>query len=505
MKKKVVVVGGGINGLVAANYLTKEGCSVSLIEKKEKFGGACTHQTKIIGSKKIEYAQGATVLGMMPDFIFNETGLSKKIKIYAPKHPKLVYFPGSHIATKIYQDHEKLNYELKSKWNEKGDLKKFRSDESRVVDYIRKGYKKAESPSIGNAENELGNDLVELWIKGSAKNLLDHYFTSDKTKIYMGMTCIESGASSIHNKGTAFTIPLMDSGSIFDGYWGYVKGGIWKIIDEISEINNKIGVELFNSSKIININNDKSEISFRQNNKNHLLNYDYLVFATDPLTPSKLLGNNSLLNEFDGKDFLGTSGKITAFFNKPVIWKEKSNYKNSDTAFRFIFSNDCLDDFESSSQKTANGENDYNPSFIQVYAEGAAQRLMKNKEPFDKLVFFTKNLSHKKNADDLTLVKDQIMRLMYQYIENPENCVGTEFLSPKDLTETFYFPEGNIDHMALNKNQNYNNRNFSKNPKKSFYLYGEYDNIYYCGAGAYPCGSVAGTPGYMCAMQLLKN
>ena len=59
--------------------------------------------------------------------------------------------------------------------------------------------------------------------------------------------------------------------------------------------------------------------------------------------------------------------------------------------------------------------------------------------------------------------------------------------------------------MALNKNQNFNNRNFSKNPEKSFYLYGEYDNIYYCGAGAYPCGSVAGTPGYMCAMQLLKN
>mgnify|MGYP003324021125 CR=1 FL=1 len=36
----------------------------------------------------------------------------------------------------------------------------------------------------------------------SAKNLLDHYFTSERTKMYMGMTCIESGSSSINNDGT---------------------------------------------------------------------------------------------------------------------------------------------------------------------------------------------------------------------------------------------------------------------------------------------------------------
>jgi phytoene dehydrogenase-like protein len=32
--KKVVIIGSGINGLVAANYLSKEGFSVSIIEKK---------------------------------------------------------------------------------------------------------------------------------------------------------------------------------------------------------------------------------------------------------------------------------------------------------------------------------------------------------------------------------------------------------------------------------------------------------------------------------------
>ena len=39
--KKIVVVGSGINGLVAANYLVKEGYDVTIIEKKDSTGGAC--------------------------------------------------------------------------------------------------------------------------------------------------------------------------------------------------------------------------------------------------------------------------------------------------------------------------------------------------------------------------------------------------------------------------------------------------------------------------------
>ena len=31
-----------------------------------------------------------------------------------------------------------------------------------------------------------------------------------------------------------------------------------------------------------------------------------------------------------------------------------------------------------------------------------------------------------------------------------------------------------------------------------------FDDIYYCGAGSFPCGSVAGTPGYMCAKHIIN-
>jgi len=77
--KKIVIVGSGINGLVAANYLVKEGYDVSIIEKKDITGGACIKDSIQIENKKIDFAYGSTVLGMMPDFIFKETGLINKV------------------------------------------------------------------------------------------------------------------------------------------------------------------------------------------------------------------------------------------------------------------------------------------------------------------------------------------------------------------------------------------------------------------------------------------
>ena len=77
-------------------------------------------------------------------------------------------------------------------------------------------------------------------------------------------------------------------------------------------------------------------------------------------------------------------------------------------------------------------------------------------------------------------------------------------MTPVDLNETFLFPKGNIDHITLTGNQNFEKRTFSNN-KDNFYSYYEYDDIFYCGAGSFPCGSVAGTPGYMCSKQLIRS
>ena len=500
MKKNVVIVGAGVNGLVAANYLKKHDFNVTVLEKKNYVGGACVKDSTIINGKKIDFAHGATVLGMMPNFIYKETGLSKKIKTFCPKNPKLVYFENDNTPTRIFRDITLLEKELKDRWNEKGDVKAFRNDENKVIEFIQKIYKEGTPPNLDQAVNEIGKDLTKLWIKGSAKNLLDHYFTSEKTKVYMGMTVIESSPSSYNEKGTSFTIPLMDSGSIFGGYWGFVKQGIWKISDELLKLNNELGIETILNSEINDIDTNKGKISYTNNNLDSKIYYDYLLFCTDPLTPKKILNDNSTFIE--KKNYLGSSGKLTMFFKKPVEWKKE---KALETSFRFVFSEDTLDGLNDSGQMALNSQNNYTPGYIQIYPDGAAQRKLNNSENFDKIICFTKNFSFNKQSKDLLSAEQNIIEKISKLINNPEDIVGTNFLTPKDLNKTFLFPKGNIDHIALDGSQNFNKRTFSSNPKTKFYNYNNYENIYYGGAGIFPCGSVAGTPGFMSSKQIISK
>ena len=500
MKKNVVIVGAGVNGLVAANYLNKHDFNVTILEKKNCVGGACVKDSTIINNKKIDFAQGATVLGMMPNFIYKETGLSKKINTFCPENPKLVYFENDTNPTRIYRDITLLEKELRDRWNEKGDVRAFRDDKNKVIEFIQKIYKDGTPPNLDQAVIEIGKELTKLWIKGSAKDLLDHYFTSEKTKVYMGMTVIESSPTSYNEKGTSFTIPLMDSGSIFGGYWGFVKDGIWKISDELLKLNNELGIKTILNSEINDIDTNKGKISYTSNNIDSKIYYDYLLFCTDPLTPSKILKDNS--QYIKKKNYLGSSGKLTMFFKKPIEWKKE---KTHETSFRFIFSQDTLDDLNNSGQMALNSQNNYTPGYIQIYPDGAAQRKLNNSENFDKIICFTKNFSFNKQSYDLIDAEQNIIEKISKLISNPEDLVGTKFLTPKDLNKTFFFPEGNIDHIAMDGSQNFNKRTFSSNPKTKFYNYNNYENIYYGGAGIFPCGSIAGTPGYMSSKQIISN
>ena len=44
---EIAIVGAGINGLVAANYLQRSGCKVTMIERSHRVGGACVSEVAL--------------------------------------------------------------------------------------------------------------------------------------------------------------------------------------------------------------------------------------------------------------------------------------------------------------------------------------------------------------------------------------------------------------------------------------------------------------------------
>jgi len=138
----------------------------------------------------------------------------------------------------------RLHQEFADQWGERGDLAAFHTDEDRVVRFLQAGYRAGKPPSVEETVAELGADLTALWITGSARNLLDHYLTAERTKLYVAMNVTESGPVSLSEPYSAFIIPMMSSGSVFNRHYGFVRGGIWQITRELGQINQELGVDI---------------------------------------------------------------------------------------------------------------------------------------------------------------------------------------------------------------------------------------------------------------------
>ncbi len=503
--RQIVVVGAGINGLVAAHYLRRAGGKVTLLERAPRAGGACVSETASIGGRTQHYALGASVLGLMPDFIFRETGLADRLQTYVPRSAKRVYFPDPNASAWIHRDPDALDRELHQRWGEKGDVSGFRRDEARVVAYLQEGYRNARAPSLAGARERLGETLTKLWVTGSAMELLDHYFSADRTKIYMAMTVTESGPVSLHDPYSAFTLPVMDSGSVFEGYYGFVRDGIWRVTEELTQINADLGIQIQLGATVEAVDADHGTLEYSVAGRREKLVFDQCVFATDPLAAARMIGDTSFTQTVSGKKFLGTSGKLNLMFSQPARWKEGATAADGDTPFRFIFAVETLAEFERATLRAASGEVPYAPGYIQIYCEGAAMRQLGLRESFDRLTLFFKNLALDQHGEALPDVVEEVKAQVFRHLQNPGDCVWSRMLTPKDLQQLFLFPGGNIDHTMLVGGQTFADRQYTDDPGGHFYRFGNWSNLSYCGSGAYPCGSIAGTPGYMCAQQLIRQ
>ena len=249
------------------------------------------------------------------------------------------------------------------------------------------------------------------------------------------MTVTESGPVSLSEKYSAFTIPIMDSGSVFNGYYGFVFQGIWNLTQTLSEINIGLGVDTRLSSNLVDKDLDEKKVMVECNGKEEWIRFDDLILATDPMTAHSIIADISPDQFFSENKLTGSSGKINLFFSRPIQWKEGVTHPDSDAAFRFIFSVDTIDSFEEAAQGILDDKVQYTPGFMQIYCEGAADRRMDPSIKHDRIAVFFKNLSLSYNGEELSHIEEEVKQQLFKYINNPEDCFWSCLLYTSDAAD----------------------------------------------------------------------
>jgi phytoene dehydrogenase-like protein len=256
----VVIIGGGHNGLVAANYLAKAGHSVTVLERRGIVGGACVTESFFPDYPDAKFSSCAFIQAVLRPQIIDDLELVTKhgLSMYAPDPQGFALFPdGSHLM--LWQDVDKTLRQLEKRNPE--DAKNFLRFGQRLRRFgeITQGWLLTEPPSraelIARFE-ELGEeDLLNEFLFGSTRDLLNTYFTSPEVRGFMtffGIVSIWGGPST---PGTAYLFGYHASGE-FEGVfgrWAFPRGGMGAITQAMRRAAEANGVTVLTDAEVARI------------------------------------------------------------------------------------------------------------------------------------------------------------------------------------------------------------------------------------------------------------
>ncbi len=244
----VVIIGAGHNGLVAANYLSRAGKKVLVLESRGVVGGACVTEELIQGSL---WSSCAFISGLLRPEIIEELELESRFGLEMYQTDMLgvtIFRDGDHMFL-----HRNLDETLR-------EIERYsKKDARRFVDFglrlkrfseIIRPWLLSEPPSrseVVRAFEEAGEeDLFDEFVMLSTRDLLARYFESDQVNgllNFFGMVSIWGGPST---PGTGYVWGHHSWGEFKGnlGQYGFVRGGMGGITQALARGAQEYGAEI---------------------------------------------------------------------------------------------------------------------------------------------------------------------------------------------------------------------------------------------------------------------
>lgn len=518
-----IIVGGGHNGLVCANYLAMKGMRVRVLERRSEVGGAAVTEEFYPGFRNSVASYTVSLLNpkVIEDLELHENGLEivhRRVNNLWP------HADGNFLAFVLGSENLKKEIALFSQKDARA-LRRYIRDVGMVADLIRDFLLKT-PPNVGGGWRDifkaaqLGNKLRKLSLEDerivmdiftkSVSDFLDLYFENDHVKAAFAFDGIVGNYADTQSPGSAYILMHHAFGEVngVKGVWGHAIGGMGAITQAMASSARKKGVEIETDNSVAKV--------LVKNGVAH----GVLLENGETIEAKVIVSNlnpSLLFNKLVAPDHLPSD-----FANR------MRHYKNGSGTFRMNVALDQLPEF-TCLQKQTRASSDHLTGGIVLaptmsYLDRAYRDAKMNgwsKAPIvEMLIPSTMDTTLAPEGQHVAslfcqqfdpdvdwdthreAVADLIIDTVEAYAPGfKKSVLGRQILSPLDLERIFGLTNGDIMHGRLSLDQM-----FSARPVLG---HGDYRSpikrLYMCGSGTHPGGGVTGAPGHNSAQEILRD
>jgi len=518
-----IIIGGGHNGLVCANYLAMAGKTVRVLERRSVVGGAAVTEEFHPGFRNSVASYTVSLLNpkVIQELDLHANGLeivNRKVNNVWPHEN------GDFLAFVVGSD--QLRQEI-ARFSERDAiaLDRYFRDTGMVADLIR-DFLLETPPNVGGGVLELfkaakfANRLRKLSIEDerivldiftkSVSDFLDLYFENEYVKGAFAFDGIVGNYADTQTPGSAYVLMHHAFGEVNGekGIWGHAIGGMGAITQAMAKSALAKGVEI------------QTQASVRK-----VLVKDGRAYGVE-LSDGELLEAKTVVSNLNPSLLYNT---LVDSKELPVDFARRmKHYKNGSGTFRMNVALSELPRFSCLAQQPRASEEHLTGGIIigatsryidQAYRD--SKEFGWSRAPVIEMLIpstidstlapigqhvaslfcqqFDPNTDwdkHRETAADL------IISHLDKYAPGFEQSVlGRQIMSPLDLEREFGLTGGDIMHGNMSLDQM-----FSTRPLLG---HGDYRSpikgLYMCGAGTHPGGGVTGAPGHNAAREILRD
>lgn len=503
-----IVVGGGHNGLVAANYLARQGNSVLVLERRDFVGGACITEELFPGFR---VSSCSYICHMLQEKVINDLELRKHgLAIYEMDPVSFSPLPGGNHIMRWHDDERTAESIARIS----------PADGARYHDWVafweRAGgiisrYFLTDPPTLAEVAADVrgtpDEPIFERMLTGSMKDLVEEYFESPLVRA----SFIDAqDAGDARAPGSIMAVGYIRTDILTpDENFGIPRGGMGAITQSMARSAEAHGVEIRLNAEVQQILTHNGRATGVLLADGERIDADAVLSNADPKrTFLSLMDANDVPSPL--LDDIRRAKTNTAFLKFHAALDDLpdfSAYLGQDydpKALAYTRICPSVEYFERSWDDARAGRPSSSPiMFVQIPTVYDDSLTPPGKHVMSVWSMYAPvQLREGTWQDARQAVGEHLIDTLSQYAPNFRDVIiDWELFTPVELEDRVGLTDGNIRHLDITSQQMFAGRG-----SRSISGYRTpIEGLYMCGAGAHPGGEVTGAPGHNAAHTLLRD